>query len=170
MTHGMAGRIEAFEFDRLTYFDDITGIDTAIHIGNTIRCILVCDDFGAGRRDHCLVSTDVVAVLMRVEDLGYRPTMLFSGGEALFVIQWVDRQRFTGFGAGDQVIKVSVRVSGPYSLYNHLSISQSSLLLIYVSLLRRYYRLPYRGARRMIVIESSCIRQLTGVPAGAGQP
>lgn len=161
MTHGVAGRIEAFEFDRLAHLNDIAGADTAIHIGYAIRCILVCNDFGTGRRDHRLVTADMIAMLMRVEYLGYRPAMFFGCREAFLVIEGIDSQRLTCFGACDQVIKVTVGVGGPDSFYDHLLVSRIRLLLIYVSLPRRYYRLPYRVARKIIVMESVRIRQLT---------
>lgn len=161
MTHGVAGRIEAFEFDRLADFNNIACNDTAIHVGNAIRCILMCNDFGARRRNHRLVTANVVAVFMRIEYLSDRPTMFFGCSETFFVIEWIDGERFTCFGASDQVIKVTVRVGGPDSLYDHVLISRIRFLLIYVSLPRRYYRLSYPVARKIIVMESVCIRQLT---------
>ena len=101
MTHGMTGRIEAFEFNRLAYIDDVAGANTAIHIGNAIYRISMCNDSGTGRSDHRLVTANMIAVLMRVEDLRYRPAMLLGCGETLPVIQWIDGQRITCFGAGN---------------------------------------------------------------------
>ena len=116
MAHRVAGSIEAFELHGLTDFDDIAGADASIHVGNEFCCVDMGNDFGASLRDHCLVAADMVTVFMCIEDLGYGPAMFFCRGEALAVIQWIDRQRVTSFWAGDQVIEVAIRICGPDSL------------------------------------------------------
>lgn len=139
MAHRVAGSIEAFELHGLTDFDDISGADAPIHVGNEFCCVDMGNDFGAGLRNHCLVAADMVAVFMRIEDLGYGPAMFFCGREALAVIQWINSQRVTSFGAGDQVIEVAIRICGPDSLNYHLSFPWESPLTIYVRCPRRYH-------------------------------
>ena len=61
----------------------------------------------------------VVAMLMGVEDLPDGPALRFGGGQALLMIEWIDRQRLAGFLASDQIIEVATGVCGPDLFNDH---------------------------------------------------
>ena len=71
------------------------------------------NDFCAGRRDQPAVATGVVAVFVRIENLRDGPVIGRRDSQTLVEIQWIDRKRLAGLRAGDQVVKVPVRVRGP---------------------------------------------------------
>ena len=61
----------------------------------------------------------MVAVFVRVQDLGDVPARFLGGPQAFLVIQGVDGERLAGFVAGDQVIEVAVGVGGPNLFDDH---------------------------------------------------
>jgi hypothetical protein len=79
-------------------------------------------DPGAGLPDHCLVSARMVAVFVRVQDLGDIPALFLRRIEALLMIQGVDGQGLAGVAAGDEVVEIAVRVAGPDLFDDHGSI------------------------------------------------
>ena len=57
-----------------------------------------------------MVAAGVVAVLVRVEDLGDLPALRLGGGETFPVVERVDRQRLAGLAAGDEVIEIATGI------------------------------------------------------------
>jgi hypothetical protein len=58
----------------------------------------------------------VVAVLVRVEDLGDGPALVLGGLETLLVVEGIDGKRLAGLAARDQVVEIAVGVRGPICL------------------------------------------------------
>ena len=115
----MAGRIEALQFNGFADLDDIAGANAAVHVWNAAPGICVRDNLCAGSRYHRLVATRVIAVLMRVEDLRDVPASLLCGRKALCIVQRINRQRLARLRAGNQVIKISIRIPRPDLLNDH---------------------------------------------------
>ncbi len=78
------------------------------------------DQPGAGGRDHRGVAAGVVAVLVGVENLGDLPALGLGGRETFLMIQGIDGKRFAGVGAGNQIVEIAIRVTGPDTLDDHL--------------------------------------------------
>jgi hypothetical protein len=55
----------------------------------------------------------MVAMFVRVQDLGDVPPFFLGGLQTLFMIQGVDGQGLAGFAAGDEVVEIAVGVGGP---------------------------------------------------------
>ena len=91
--------------------------------------VVVRDHLGAGRRDHGRVAAGVVVVLVGVEDLRDLPALVLGRGQALLVVQRIDRQRLAGLGAGDQVVVVAVGVAGPDALDDHGGVLQVAAIM-----------------------------------------
>ena len=119
VAHGVPRRIQAFELDRLAHSDHVAGTQPAIHLWDLVLRIGMRQELGSGRRDHLLVAAGVVAMLMGVEDLPDGPALRFGGGQALLMIEWIDRQRLAGFLASDQIIEVATGVCGPDLFNDH---------------------------------------------------
>ena len=128
MAHRVPRRIEALEFDRPADLDHVAGAHAPVHVRDAGPGVLVRNQFRAGRRDHALVAAGVVAVFVRVQDLGNRPAPVRRDGKAFFVVERVDRERFAGLGTGDQVVEVPVGVTGPDLLDDHGDSAALSLL------------------------------------------
>jgi hypothetical protein len=120
VAHGVAGRIQRFQLDRLTDLHHVAGLQPHVLAGDLVPGPVMGQHLGAGRTHHGLVAADMVAVLVRVEDLGYLPAAFLGAGETLLVIERVDGKRLSGFGTGDQIVEVSVSVSGPDLLDDHI--------------------------------------------------
>ena len=103
--------------------DHVAGLHAAIDIRDLAAGFVVRDHLGAGGLHHRGVAAGVVVVLVRVEDLRDAPAVLLGRGQALAVIERVDRQRLAGLFAGDQVVVVAVRVAGPDAFDDHGHIS-----------------------------------------------
>ena len=106
MAHRVAGRVEAFELDRLADLDDVAGLEAARHAGDLVLGVGVGQHLGAGRRDHLGIAADMVAVLVGVEDLGDGPALRLAA-QAFLMIQRIDRQRLAGLAAGDEVVEIA---------------------------------------------------------------
>ena len=119
MAHRMPRRVEALKFDCFSNFDNVACAYTAVHIRNTALGILVCDHLCTCSTHDTFVAARVIAVFVRIEDLRNRPAALCCDREAFPVVQWVDGERIAGFGTGDQVVEISVRITGPYLLNDH---------------------------------------------------
>jgi hypothetical protein len=61
----------------------------------------------------------VIEVLVRIQHLRDLPVVALCRIEALLMIQRIDRHGLAGFGAHDQVIEISVGVTGPDLFYDH---------------------------------------------------
>src|SRR3972149_205420 len=57
--------------------------------------------------------------LMGVQDLGDFPAPGLGRREAFHMVQGIDGERFSGVGAGDQVVEIAIRISGPDTLDDH---------------------------------------------------
>lgn len=119
MAHRVSGRIEALEVNGLADVEDVTGADAAAHVWNATTGIFMCNDLCARRIDHSLVATDVIAMLMGIQDLGDLPAPIPGGRKTLPEVQWIDRQRVAGFRARDQIVEIAVGVAGPDLLDDH---------------------------------------------------
>ena len=64
----------------------------------------------------------MVAVFMRIKDLRNVPACCLGSVQAFFVIQRIDGQGLSGFGAGDQVVEVPVGIGGPDLFDDHGSV------------------------------------------------
>ena len=115
----MARRVQHLELDGLADLDHVAGAKPAGHAGNLVLGILVRKDRRAGLPRPWRVAARVIAMLMRVQDLGDRPAILLGGRQALLVIERIDGQRFAGFLAGDQVVEVAIGVRGPDLFDDH---------------------------------------------------
>jgi hypothetical protein len=115
----VARRIEAFELDRFADLDDVAGAEAAVDIGNRVLGVGVSQQGGAGGGNNRLVAAGMVTVLVGVEHAGDGPALGLGQTQALLVIQRVDGHGLAAIGAGDQVIKIPVRVSGPDLLDDH---------------------------------------------------
>ena len=104
---------------RLADLDHVAGLDAAIHAGDARAGAVVRDHLGAGGSDHGRIAAGVVVVLVRVENLRDLPALRLGGGQALAVVQRIDRERLAALGAGDQVVVVAVGVAGPDALDDH---------------------------------------------------
>ena len=75
--------------------------------------------YGAGRSNHRLVATGVIAVLVCVEDLCNRPALALRRRQAFCIVQRIYRQCFTGLRASNQVIEISVCIASPDLFNDH---------------------------------------------------
>jgi hypothetical protein len=109
----VARRVQALKLHRLADLDHVTRLDAAIHARDLAAGLVVRDQLGARGLDHRRVAAGVVVMLVRVEDLRDAPAVLLGRGQALAVIERVDRQRLAAVGTRDQVVVVAVGVAGP---------------------------------------------------------
>ena len=116
----MAWRVEGEEFHRLADPDNIAGRQAAVDPFNSWASLLVGKQLRTGRLNHRCVTANVVRVFVRVENLCDLPTIFLRASQALLVVERINRQRLTRFAAGDQVMEVSVGVSSPNLLDNHV--------------------------------------------------
>lgn len=119
VAHRVAGRVQAFQFDVPADLDHVPGLHAAVHAFDLARGLVVRDHLGAGGRHHGRVAAGVVVVLVRVEDLRDLPALDPGRVQGFFMVQRIDRQRFAGLGAGDQVVEVAVRITGPDAFDEH---------------------------------------------------
>ena len=98
MAHRVTGRVHAFEIDGCADLDDIARADAAVHVRYTRAGIPVRDNFRIRGGDHALVAADVVAVLVRIHDLGDSPAPFLCHGEAFAEVEGIDGKRFAGLG------------------------------------------------------------------------
>ena len=89
------------------------------HIGDLVAGVPVREDLRAGFLDEGFVSPCVVAVLVRVQDLGDRPAFVLGGLETLLVVEGIDGKRLARLAARDQVVEIAVGVRGPDLLDDH---------------------------------------------------
>ena len=68
----------------------------------------MCNDLRTRRIDHALVSTGMVAVFMRIQDLRNLPAAIIRHLQALLIVERIDCQRVSGFGARDQVVEITI--------------------------------------------------------------
>jgi hypothetical protein len=119
MRHRVARRVEAFQFDAAADLDHVAGVQAPVDALNLVLGIGVRQELGAGRRNDLVVAAGMVAVMVRVEDLGDVPTLGLGRRQAFLVIERVDRQRLAGLGTGDQVIEVAPGIGGPDLFDDH---------------------------------------------------
>src|SRR4029077_9613161 len=74
-----------------------------------------------GRSDHLLVAAGMVAMFMSVENLPDGPTLGPGSREAFLMIERIDRQRFAGFLAGNQIVEITTSIRGPDLFDDHRS-------------------------------------------------
>lgn len=130
----MAGSVQTLKINGCTNFDDIAGIDAAVHIRDPTLRVRVGNNFRAGGGDHCPVTASMVTMLMSIEYLRYRPAIVFRNGQTLRIVEWIDCQRVASFFTGDQVIKVPVGIAGP-DLFNDQRNESSSFTVRALSLI-----------------------------------
>jgi len=92
VTHGVAWRVQRLELDSLAHLDDIACAQTSGHVGDLVPGIPVRQDRRPGFPDQSLVPACMVAMFVRVQDLGDRPSFFFGAPQALLMIQGVDGQ------------------------------------------------------------------------------
>ena len=119
MAHGVARRVQNLELHGLAHLDDVAGAEPTRHSRDLVLRVLVRQDPGAGLLDHRVIAARVVAMLVRVEDLGDVPALLPGGLQALPVVEGIDRERLPGLGTDDQVIEIPVGVGGPDLFDDH---------------------------------------------------
>jgi hypothetical protein len=120
MAHRVPGCVQAFEIDGHAHLDDVTGADTAVHIGYAPAGVPVRDNLRARGCNHGLVAADVVAMLVRIDDLGNAPSPVLRYSEALAEIERIDSKSVAGLGAGNDVVEIPVCISCPDLFYDHL--------------------------------------------------
>ena len=86
--------------------------------------------FAPVARISAALPPGVVEVFVRVEDLRDLPITLLGGGQALRMIQRIDRERLAGLRAGNQVVEVAIVVCGPDLLDDPLFRSPGSSLRV----------------------------------------
>ena len=74
----------------------------------------------AGGRPQTFVATDMVAVLVSVEDAPDGPTSRSRNGETGLPVERIDGHGIAGFLTGDEVVVIAPRVSRPNAFYDHL--------------------------------------------------
>jgi hypothetical protein len=119
VAHGMPRGVERLQLDALADLDRVAGGEPAIDSRDALRRIPMRQQPGAGGRDHGAIAAGMVAVLVRVQDLGDLPTVLLRRGQTLLVIQGIDRQRLARVRADDEVVEVAIRVGGPDLMDDH---------------------------------------------------
>ena len=72
---------------------------------------MVGDKLGASCQNDFGVSTDVIMVVMSVENLGDLPALLIGECQASFVIQWINSKGLSGLWAGDQIVEITIGVA-----------------------------------------------------------
>ena len=119
VAEGVAGCIQGFELHGFADFDDVARREPARHTRNAVLGRVVREHRRPGFVHDGLVAVDVVVVLVGVEDLGDLPAGFFGRIQAFLAVQRVDGQRFAGLGAGDQVVEITVGITGPNLLHEH---------------------------------------------------
>ena len=119
MTHGVSRRIERDKLNAAPDFHDVPGFQPDIHAVNFRSSILMREDLSACRIDHCRVAAGMIAMLVRVENLGNLPSTITRPRKAFLVIQRVDGKRFSSVIAGQHIIEIAVSVPGPNLFYLH---------------------------------------------------
>ena len=119
MTHGMSGRIEAFQIDRIAHLDDVAGGNAGVNIRNYTARFFVRNEFRARRANNTLVAAYMVEMIVSVEDLRNRPAAILGNSEAFPYVERIDGEGLAGLGAGNQVVEVAIVVPRPYLLDNH---------------------------------------------------
>jgi hypothetical protein len=127
MAHGVARCIHALELDSLAHLDHVACLKAPVHSRDPGACPVVSKHLGPGGCHHRLIAACMVLVLVRIQDLRDLPALGLGCGQALAVIQWIDRQGLTRVRARDQVVEVAVGIAGPDSLYDHLAFSMQRL-------------------------------------------
>ena len=88
--------------------DYIASANAACHLRNALPRVTMCDYRCAGRFDHCLVATGMVAVFVGVDDLGDGPVICGGDIKTLAKVERVDGKCLAGLGTGDQVVEIPV--------------------------------------------------------------
>ena len=117
--------------DVLSTLCDIAGIEPARHVRDFGLCAVMGQDLRARCRDHRVIAADMVVMFMGVQDLRDRPAIALGRGEAFFVIQRIDSHGFAGIGTDDQVVEVTVCVSGPDLFDDHGALLCIGFALLY---------------------------------------
>ena len=115
----MTRRVEALELNRCANANDVARTDADVHIRYAPTGISMRDDFCAGFFDETRVAADVIAMLVRVQNLPYRPAALTRGVAAATEIERVDSERLAGLRARHQVVEIAQGVIDPDLLDDH---------------------------------------------------
>jgi hypothetical protein len=115
----MPGGVEALELERTPDANNIALAQAPVDATDAVGGTRVCENLRLGRIYEPRVTTGMVEVLVRVEDLGNGPPLLPRCIQAQAPLQGVYGQGFAGFGAGNEVMKVSVRIRRPDALNQH---------------------------------------------------
>src|SRR5579864_5952537 len=115
----MARRVQALELDAAPDTDEVALRESPIHAADAARGAGVRQDLRAGCGLEALVSAGVILVLVCVDDLRDLPAVTLRGGKAQLPLERIDRQRLSGLGTGDQIMKITQRVPGPDPFGEH---------------------------------------------------
>ena len=140
VTHRMARRVHHLELDRLAHLDDIARAQAPRHVGDLILGFLVRQNCRFGFPGHRRVAARMVAMLVRVQDLGDVPPFFLGGHQTLLMVQGVDGQGLAGFAAGDEIVEIAIGVGGP-DLFDYHGI------IPIISSACSVYHAPSHGAR-----------------------
>jgi hypothetical protein len=61
----------------------------------------------------------MITVFMGIQNLRNFPVTIGGDGQALLEIQWVYRERIAGLRTGDQIVEITITVTGPDLFHNH---------------------------------------------------
>jgi hypothetical protein len=115
----MPGSVEALELERTPDANNIALAQAPVDATDAAGGTRVRENLRLGRTYEPRVTSGMVEVLVRVEDLGNGPALLPRCIEAQAPLQGVHGQGFAGLGAGDEVMKVSVWIRRPDTLNQH---------------------------------------------------
>ena len=68
-------------------------------------------------------------MFMCVEYLRDFPAMFFGRCQTLLKVERINRERIPGFGAGNQVVKIAIRIASPDLLDDHCNSSAANTFL-----------------------------------------
>jgi hypothetical protein len=132
----MPGGIEALELERTPDANNIALAQAPVDATDAAGGTRVRENLRPGRIYETRVTTGMVEVLVRVEDLRNGPALLPRCIEAQAPLQGVYGQGLARLGAGNEVMKVSVRIRRPDTLNQH------NRLFPLVALLQRTLNAP----------------------------
>ena len=120
MRAGVPRCIEHSYFDGSADAQQHPGTETDIDTRDTAAGTGMREHLCAGGRPQTFVATDMVAVLVSVEDAPDGPTSCSRNGKTGLPVEWIDGHGIAGFLTGDEVVVIAPRVSRPNAFDDHL--------------------------------------------------
>ena len=90
MAHRVAGGVEGLKLDRLADLHHVASFQPYIQARDLVLGAVMGQHLRPGGADHGFVAANVVAVLVRVEDLSDLPTARLGAVQTLAMIERVD--------------------------------------------------------------------------------